>query len=69
MKSPNDAIVLCNHLIANLGKTDFEDITSHRMGLLNFVVAGGGFTRTRTLRLFGSERSRKATLAGNLSLC
>ncbi len=43
MKSLSDAIVLRNHLIANLEEADFECGGTLRASLLNFVVAGGGF--------------------------
>ena len=49
MKSLSDAIVLRNHLIANLEEADFECGTSLRTGLLNFVVAGGGFAGVETI--------------------
>ena len=49
MKSLSDAIVLRNHLIANLEEADFECGTSQRTGLLNFVVAGGGFAGVETI--------------------
>lgn len=48
-KSLSDAIVLRNHLIANLEEADFECGTSQRTGLLNFVVAGGGFAGVETI--------------------
>lgn len=49
MKSLNDAIVLRNHLIANLEEADFECGSSLRTPLLNFVVAGGGFAGVETI--------------------
>ncbi len=49
MKSLSDAIVLRNHLIANLEEADFECGGSPRMPLLNFVVAGGGFAGVETI--------------------
>lgn len=49
MKSLDDAIVLRNHLIANLEEADFECGASHRESLLNFVVAGGGFAGVETI--------------------
>lgn len=49
MKSLDDAIVLRNHLIANLEEADFECGASHREPLLNFVVAGGGFAGVETI--------------------
>ena len=49
MKSLSDAIVLRNHLIANLEEADFECGTTQRTGLLNFVVAGGGFAGVETI--------------------
>ncbi|MBS0149882.1 MAG: NAD(P)/FAD-dependent oxidoreductase [Nitrospira sp.] len=49
MKSLSDAIALRNHLIANLEEADFECGTSQRTGLLNFVVAGGGFAGVETI--------------------
>lgn len=49
MKSLNDAIVLRNHLIANLEEADFECGSSLRAPLLNFVVAGGGFAGVETI--------------------
>lgn len=49
MKSLNDAIVLRNHLIANLEEADFACGASLRSGLLNFVVAGGGFAGVETI--------------------
>ena len=48
MKSLSDAIVLRNHLIANLEEADFECGTL-RTPLLNFVVAGGGFAGVETI--------------------
>lgn len=48
MKSLSDAILLRNHLIANLEEADFECGTSHEP-LLNFVVAGGGFAGVETI--------------------
>ena len=49
MKSLSDAIILRNHLIANLEEADFECEASHRVPLLNFVVAGGGFAGVETI--------------------
>ncbi|MDF0650070.1 MAG: NAD(P)/FAD-dependent oxidoreductase [Nitrospira sp.] len=49
MKSLDDAIVLRNHLIANLEEADFECGASLRAPLLNFVVAGGGFAGVETI--------------------
>ncbi len=49
MKSLSDAIVLRNHLIANLEEADYECGTSHREPLLSFVVAGGGFAGVETI--------------------
>jgi NADH dehydrogenase len=49
MKSLSDAIVLRNHLIANLEEADFECGASLRAPLLNFVVAGGGFAGVETI--------------------
>ncbi|MBX3326062.1 MAG: NAD(P)/FAD-dependent oxidoreductase [Nitrospira sp.] len=49
MKSLSDAIVLRNHLIANLEEADFECGASLRAGLLNFVVAGSGFAGVETV--------------------
>jgi NADH dehydrogenase len=49
MKSLSDAIVLRNHLIANLEEADFECGTSQRTGLLNFIVVGGGFAGVETI--------------------
>ena len=49
MKSLSDAIVLRNHLIANLEEADFECGASLRTPLLNFVVAGGGFAGVETI--------------------
>lgn len=49
MKSLSDAIVLRNHLIANLEEADFECGASLRRPLLNFVVAGGGFAGVETI--------------------
>lgn len=49
MKTLNDAIVLRNHLIANLEEADFECGASLRTGLMNFVVAGGGFAGVETI--------------------
>ena len=48
MKSLSDAIVLRNHLIANLEEADFECGAS-RAPLLNFIVAGGGFAGVETI--------------------
>ncbi len=48
MKSLSDAIVLRNHLIANLEEADFE-CGAPREPLLNFVVAGGGFAGVETI--------------------
>ena len=48
MKSLSDAIVLRNHLIANLEEADFECGAS-RAPLLHFVVAGGGFAGVETI--------------------
>lgn len=48
MKSLSDAIVLRNHLIANLEEADFECGAS-RAPLLTFVVAGGGFAGVETI--------------------
>jgi NADH dehydrogenase len=48
MKSLSDAIVLRNHLIANLEEADFE-CGGTRASLLNFVVAGGGFAGVETI--------------------
>jgi NADH dehydrogenase len=49
MKSLSDAIVLRNHLIANLEEADFECGGTLRESLLNFVVAGGGFAGVETI--------------------
>ena len=49
MKTLSDAIVLRNHLIANLEEADFECGAAQRAGLLNFVVAGGGFAGVETI--------------------
>ena len=49
MKSLSDAIVLRNHLIANLEEADFECGGTLRASLLNFVVAGGGFAGVETI--------------------
>ncbi|UVT22292.1 MAG: NAD(P)/FAD-dependent oxidoreductase [Nitrospira sp.] len=49
MKSLSDAIVLRNHLIANLEEADFECGGGFRAPLLNFVVAGGGFAGVETI--------------------
>lgn len=49
MKSLSDAIMLRNHLIANLEEADFACGSSQRTGLLNFVVAGGGFAGVETI--------------------
>lgn len=49
MKSLSDAIVLRNHLIANLEEADFECGAGFRAPLLNFVVAGGGFAGVETI--------------------
>ncbi|HET6934770.1 MAG TPA: NAD(P)/FAD-dependent oxidoreductase, partial [Candidatus Angelobacter sp.] len=49
MKSLNDAIVLRNHLIANLEEADHECGASLRAPLLNYVVAGGGFAGVETI--------------------
>ena len=49
MKSLSDAIVLRNHLIANLEEADFKCGPSHHAPLLNFVVAGGGFAGVETI--------------------
>jgi len=49
MKSLSDAIVLRNHLIANLEEADFECGGTLRAPLLNFVVAGGGFAGVETI--------------------
>src|SRR5512139_2297841 len=49
MKSLSDAIVLRNHLIANLEEADFECGPSLHDPLLNFVVAGGGFAGVETI--------------------
>lgn len=48
MKSLSDAIVLRNHLIANLEEADYE-CGAPRVPLLNFVVAGGGFAGVETI--------------------
>jgi NADH dehydrogenase len=49
MKSLSDAMVLRNHLIANLEEADFECGGAPRPSLLNFVVAGGGFAGVETI--------------------
>ena len=49
MKTLGDAIALRNHLIANLEEADFECGASLRTGLMNFVVAGGGFAGVETI--------------------
>lgn len=50
MKSLSDAIVLRNHLIANLEEADYDGCgASLRAPLLNFVVAGGGFAGVETI--------------------
>ncbi|WHZ27883.1 MAG: NADH dehydrogenase [Nitrospira sp.] len=49
MKSLDDAIVLRNHLIANLEEADFECGASLRAPLLNYVVAGSGFAGVETV--------------------
>src|SRR5512139_2294140 len=49
MKSLSDAIVLRNHLIANLEEADFACGSSLHTPLLNFVVAGGGFAGVETI--------------------
>lgn len=49
MKSLSDAIILRNHLIANLEEADFECGAGLRAPLLNFVVAGGGFAGVETI--------------------
>ncbi|WP_413936470.1 NAD(P)/FAD-dependent oxidoreductase [Nitrospira sp. BLG_1] len=49
MKSLSDAIALRNHLIANLEEADFACGASLCTGLLNFVVAGGGFAGVETI--------------------
>ncbi|NGZ95343.1 MAG: NAD(P)/FAD-dependent oxidoreductase [Nitrospira sp. WS110] len=49
MKSLSDAIILRNHLIANLEEADFECGAGLRTPLLNFVVAGGGFAGVETI--------------------
>ncbi len=49
MKTLSDAIALRNHLIANLEEADFECGASLRTGLMNFVVAGGGFAGVETI--------------------
>ncbi|MBX3330628.1 MAG: NAD(P)/FAD-dependent oxidoreductase [Nitrospira sp.] len=49
MKSLSDAMVLRNHLIANLEEADFECGGTLRASLLNFVVAGGGFAGVETI--------------------
>jgi NADH dehydrogenase len=49
MKSLSDAMLLRNHLIANLEEADFACGPSVRSGLLNFVVAGGGFAGVETI--------------------
>ena len=50
MKSLSDAILLRNHLIANLEEADFDGCgAALRAPLLNFVVAGGGFAGVETI--------------------
>ena len=49
MKTLSDAISLRNHLIANLEEADFACGASLRTGLMNFVVAGGGFAGVETI--------------------
>lgn len=49
MRSLSDAILLRNHLIANLEEADFACGPAVRSGLLNFVVAGGGFAGVETI--------------------
>lgn len=49
MKSLSDAMLLRNHLIANLEEADFACGPAVRSGLLNFVVAGGGFAGVETI--------------------
>ncbi len=50
MKSLSDAIVLRNHLIANLEEADYDGCgASLRAPLLNFVVAGSGFAGVETI--------------------
>jgi NADH dehydrogenase len=49
MKSLSDAMLLRNHLIANLEEADFSCGTTVRSGLLTFVVAGGGFAGVETI--------------------
>lgn len=49
MKSLSDAIMLRNHLIANLEEADFACGPSLHAPLLNFVVAGGGFAGVETI--------------------
>ena len=50
MKSLSDAIMLRNHLIANLEEADYDGCgASLRAPLLNFVVAGGGFAGVETI--------------------
>ena len=49
MKTLSDAIALRNHLIANREEADFECVASLRTGLMNFVVAGGGFAGVETI--------------------
>ncbi len=49
IKTLSDAIALRNHLIANLEEADFECGTALRAGLMNFVVAGGGFAGVETI--------------------
>lgn len=49
MKSLSDAIMLRNHLIANLEEADFACGPALHAPLLNFVVAGGGFAGVETI--------------------
>ena len=49
MKSLSDAIMLRNHLVANLEEADFACGPSLHAPLLNFVVAGGGFAGVETI--------------------
>ncbi|MDI3465967.1 MAG: NADH dehydrogenase [Nitrospira sp.] len=50
MKSLSDAVLLRNHLIANLEEADFDGCgAALRAPLLNFVVAGGGFAGVETV--------------------
>ena len=49
MKTLSDAITLRSHLIANMEEADFECGALHHTGLLNFVVAGGGFAGVETI--------------------